>query len=810
MPNSAASKITFSRIFQQKVYSHLLELSIFDRLMPWGFYQGRQMNWLKGLSDKLVGAGKAKYEDEKQRRAEPELTEDELHLHNRIKMVSKHLTVDERSALPPIPDYETGRNRREIRDLVSHSTFAAILAGAEQRKAEAEAKERTRREDEARRAREQREKERAAALADIDSFYANELNPVKVSLKGLLESLDLKSRGNIHEIFYEERTGQKIGSNSSAKSVGGILFEAALDQGSVSLSAKTFNEGLRSATLVRTLRDFPEGHRAILRLMEILRLLGQINDKEAYGTLLSMIWNEGKTQLNVPSNLSRPRDGAAFKKCVAQLIDTRFGSPEAAAEFVQAKCRAILSRSGDSEEKAVLNRYLYSGTRWLVSDGIKPLIPNGITDKALRLGTFADGKELFYDRNESLITIAPPGTGKSTAHVIRNLLYLNGPAVVLDIKGDVHAATAKWRSENGSKVYRFAPNDRENSLQFNPLDFISTDPDEAYEQSERLAELLTVPAEEGEYFDERAIQVIRAMVLYVALTRTGTERSMETVIDLLSGINNDPLAVERSGEPGEDDAPFNALISDLMMHEMPTLRRMGNALNKMPAKQREGVFDTARTKLKVWESPAIARLTRATTFRPEFLRNERATLYLCVDLGDIKRYASVLRVLLGSCIGRLCQGTPDPKAEVVTFFLDELPRLKKMDVVEEALDVGRGFGVRLWMFAQNIGQLKTSYPNAEGMVGNCLAQCYMNPDSERAKWLSSHLGQRRGLLDGTERPLVEASDLTGFEYADKVIVMLNGMDNAVLTKQPYYADPVAGGRATRLQSLDTPVAEPAA
>jgi type IV secretion system protein VirD4 len=241
-----------------------------------------------------------------------------------------------------------------------------------------------------------------------------------------------------------------------------------------------------------------------------------------------------------------------------------------------------------------------------------------------------------------------------------------------------------------------------------------------------------------------------------------------------------------------------------MMHEMPTLRRLGSALSKMPDKQREGVFDTARTKLKVWESPAIARLTKDTTFSPQLLREKRATLYLCVDLADIKRFASVLRVLLGSSIAVLCRGTPDAEAETVTFFLDELPRLKRMDVVEEALDVGRGFGVRLWMFAQNVGQLEASYPNAEGMIGNCLAQCYMNPETERAAWLSRHLGKRRGLLDGSEYPLVEASDLTGTEYADKVVVMLNGMDNAVLTKRPYYKDTEALKRAGDLpQQRDT-------
>ncbi|MGX5805311.1 type IV secretory system conjugative DNA transfer family protein [Bradyrhizobium sp. Arg314] len=754
-------------------------------------------DWLKGLGTKLVDAGRAKFEDEKQRRAEPQLTDEEKRLFGRFLDAQEHLHQIAKDGLPERPRSETGRNRREIRALLSHPAFDAAVRDAEKRKKESLERERKRREEEARIARENRQRQLAEDLARIEAYYGNELNSYELRLEEAYDSLDTKSKGNMAEFFLEARDGQKIGSDNNAKSAGGIAFELAFDATRIAKSGRMFTEGLRNSKLVRTLRDIPEGQRAILRLSEILEVLGFATRKEVYSVALPILWNEGKTQLTTPSNLTTPTDKAAFKKAVTHLIETRFGTPESAAELVQGKCRSVLEGKGDSEEKAVLNRYLYSGTRWLTSDGIKPLIPKGVTDKALRLGAFADGKELYYDRNESLITIAPPGTGKSTSHVLRNLLYLNGPAVVLDIKGDMFADTADWRGREVGKVYRFAPNDRDTSLRFNPLDFISTDPDEAYEESERLAELLTVPAEEGEYFDERAIQVIRAMVLYVALTRTGAERCMESVLDLLSGVNNDPLAAERAGQPGEEDAPFNALISDLMMHEMPTLRRMGSSLNKMPDKQREGVFDTARTKLKVWESPAIARLTRETTFRPEMLRGERATLYLCVELGDIKRFASVLRVLLGSCISTLCKGTPVPNAEAVTFFLDELPRLKRMDVVEEALDVGRGFGVRLWMFAQNIGQLETAYPNAKGMVGNCLAQCYMNPDAERSKWLSSHLGVRRGLLDGSERPLVESFDLTGHDYADKVVVMLNGMDNALLTKRPYYADPEAMKRVQK-------------
>ena len=150
----------------------------------------------------------------------------------------------------------------------------------------------------------------------------------------------------------------------------------------------------------------------------------------------------------------------------------------------------------------------------------------------------------------------------------------------------------------------------------------------------------------------------------------------------------------------------------------------------------------------------------------------------------------MLRVLLGQTVATYCKGEAEAGAAPVTYFLDEMPRLGRMDVIEQALDVGRGYGVRLWMFCQNMGQLETAYPNARGMVGNCLARCYMNPEEDTAKWLSGHLGEREGLLDGAKHPLVQSYELTGEEFRDKVVVMLSGFDNASVLKTPAWADPV--------------------
>lgn len=68
----------------------------------------------------------------------------------------------------------------------------------------------------------------------------------------------------------------------------------------------------------------------------------------------------------------------------------------------------------------------------------------------LRLGQFEEtGQEYIFDGNQSLITIARPGAGKTQAHVIRNLVYLQSPVVVLDVKPEIYEAVGTWRLQYG-------------------------------------------------------------------------------------------------------------------------------------------------------------------------------------------------------------------------------------------------------------------------------------------------------------------------------------------------------------------------
>ena len=106
-----------------------------------------------------------------------------------------------------------------------------------------------------------------------------------------------------------------------------------------------------------------------------------------------------------------------------------------------------------------------------------------------------------------------------------------------------------------------------------------------------------------------------------------------------------------------------------------------------------------------------------------------------------------------------------------------------MTALNDILDVGRGAGLRLWLFAQYLGQVRAIYgKRANGLINACQVRCFLQPDNEAAEFIAPALGKTRALFKGDERPLAEPHDLMGRAYSDRIITLARGEHPTVLTK----------------------------
>jgi type IV secretory pathway TraG/TraD family ATPase VirD4 len=271
-----------------------------------------------------------------------------------------------------------------------------------------------------------------------------------------------------------------------------------------------------------------------------------------------------------------------------------------------------------------------------------------------------------------------------------------GAAVVLDVKGEIYEQTSKWRRENVGPVYKFSPLDPAASHGYNPLAEVRADPDYLWEDARFLADMMIVPSgAKDPFWEHRARDVLTAAIARVCIEEDVAKRSMGDVLDILHGVGWDKFVTY-----------LEARV------DFPSMTRAGHSLASMEPKTRDGVLQSALSSMSAWDGERIARATRKSDWSPLDLRGgENPTIYICFKPNEVDSYISVLRVFIAQHIRSLTSTVvPAHGVQPILFILDELPRLRHMPPVEEALEIGRQYGIKLWLFAQSLGQLREAYP----------------------------------------------------------------------------------------------------
>ena len=85
----------------------------------------------------------------------------------------------------------------------------------------------------------------------------------------------------------------------------------------------------------------------------------------------------------------------------------------------------------------------------------------------------------------------------------------------------------------------------------------------------------------------------------------------------------------------------------------------------------------------------------------------------------------------------------------VHFILDEFSSLGKLDSITQALDVGRGYAVRLQFYVQDLAQLRRCFPEDEGAtcLGNTTLVAFATNSLSVAETLGKRFGKETRLVE---------------------------------------------------------------
>jgi type IV secretion system protein VirD4 len=515
---------------------------------------------------------------------------------------------------------------------------------------------------------------------------------------------------------------------------------------------------VRKTVMKRRLGELTDRERATLRAADLLCELGEFERAAALRIRLPIVWNEGHCHATAPGFESATRRN--FLRAGLDVLLGEFA--EAAPDSFDALRRAwrsalSLDATLGEEEYRVLESCQFVERGWLspTTYDEEPATPS-----TLSLGVFAGtSRPLLYDNSHGVITFAPAESAKRHGQIAQNLARLLTGAVVIDVDGTAFQTSARRRQKEVGKIFAFAPALTDHSLHYNPLDAVAQDPDNAWNEARLLADLLTGrhgPDEEGRSY-------IAPAIYDVALSDQPERRRISRVLARVA-------CTERQ---------LAEWTEVLARSPHPELVRHAKVLREFDPKKRAALGARLVRELAAWQSPPIASLVDRTDWTPADLRH-RATLYLCVSRDELDNYAGVLRVIIGQMLAALGRDAVASPGTTVTFFLDEVARLGPMGTVARAVDTGPASGVRPWMFFTSAAEMRATYPKADGMIANCAAHCYVEPDAQTAHELSLRLGFAKSLFGAEEKAVVSADDLMGPNFADKIIALVRNQAPARL------------------------------
>jgi type IV secretion system protein VirD4 len=286
-----------------------------------------------------------------------------------------------------------------------------------------------------------------------------------------------------------------------------------------------------------------------------------------------------------------------------------------------------------------------------------------------------------YSGDGHLMTFAPTGTGKTSGPVICNALTHKGQLIVIDIKGEIYAATADARRAMGQEVHVLDMSDRALPGSLNPLDLLMmSGTDHAAMARSFAAELIERGENERErYWNDWSETLISGGIAWLLADNLPEKRKITALFDL---FNNDDvnynLAGMLDGKKGIRDRSAHAAFASYLQITAEVTR--------------DGIMSSTQTHLRLFDSEMMRRLTDTSSMDiAALVAGEPMTIYIVVPPLRLRAYSPVLRIWLSSLIMAMTQRSRPPK-ERTLMLCDEIGNLGRIDSFLTATTLMRSWG----------------------------------------------------------------------------------------------------------------------
>jgi len=373
------------------------------------------------------------------------------------------------------------------------------------------------------------------------------------------------------------------------------------------------------------------------------------------------------------------------------------------------------------------------------SDAVKP---------SVYVGAWLDGdgctRYLTHSGPEHVLALAPTRSGKGVGLIIPTLLGWTDSAVVYDLKGENYALSAGWRKSIGHRIYKFDPMDKSGtSARYNPLAEVRIGTLDEVADVQNIANMIVDPDGNGlaTHWDKTSFAFLTGVILHVCLSKREEGRTA-TLSDVARAM---------SGEEGID-ALYYEMKTNKFRNGEPHEAIQRAAIDMLDRDERErgSVLSTTKTFFSIYTDPVVEQNTSTSDFTARDLMNDDqpSTLYLVIDPSNQERLRPVVRLIITQILRNntprliIRDGRPVKHYKHrLLMLLDEFPALKKLPIITESIATVAGYGIKFYIFIQDIMQLYDAYGDKESITSNSHIRVAYAPNKyETAELLSKWTG----------------------------------------------------------------------
>lgn len=331
-----------------------------------------------------------------------------------------------------------------------------------------------------------------------------------------------------------------------------------------------------------------------------------------------------------------------------------------------------------------------------------------------------------------LLTVAGSRSGKGAALIIPNLLRWPDNALVIDPKGENAEVTAEIREKLfGQSVHVLDPFGCSNvpdrlRASFNPFDALDPAAPTIREDIKIIAESLVIRHKaEDSLWDDGTVAVLSGFIAHILTQAPPDRRNLLGLRHLfqLTGDARQALFADMADNPACGGLACSA-----------------GSIGLNASRKNAEFIDSAARSTDWLDSPAMQDTFSRSTFDLADLKTGKTTIYLVLPPAYIGEHGRFLRLFVKLAINAMSKGQGGAQC---LFLLDEFFALGRLDEVAKAAGLLPSYGVHLWPFLQDLGQLVSLYgkEGAETFFGNADAHIFFgNTDPYTLGHISDRLG----------------------------------------------------------------------